>query len=162
MESIANFSATPNDAHAATGAKAGPLILPIIEICEAGMLEMFHRKLGDTEAHGSSGHAHLRLSARIPFSFWRMFDSLAVPDDGGTGSLWIVAASVRYCCSPSLFAAQYDCHSGLALIQSPEPVGSSPGSRGAAASASPPRCARSAAQRSGAAQNSFHLCCARS
>src|SRR5438128_1167281 len=96
MESRAIFSAMPNDAHAAMGANAGPLILPIIEICEAGMLEMFHSRFVDTEAHGSSGQAHLRFSARILLSFWRMVDSLALPDEGGTGSLWMAAASVRY------------------------------------------------------------------
>src|SRR5712691_8581688 len=86
MASAAILAATPNEAHAATGANAGPLILPIIEICEAGMLGMFHRRFGDTAAHGSPGQPHLRFNARILFSFWRIELSLADPDDGGTGS----------------------------------------------------------------------------
>src|SRR5215210_7826004 len=89
MASTAIFVAMPKDAHAATGAKAGPTILPIIEICAAGMLTMFHKRFWDTAAHGSSGPPHLRFSARTLFSFCRIDDSFAVldpPDDGGTGS----------------------------------------------------------------------------
>src|SRR5437763_15720666 len=92
MASTAIFVATPKEAHAATGANAGPTILPSIEICDAGMLEMFHSMFGDTLAHGSSGHPHLRLSARMRLSFCRIIDSLADPDpdpdpdEGGTGS----------------------------------------------------------------------------
>src|SRR5215212_3276586 len=96
----------PNEAQAATGAKAGPTILPIIEICAAGMLAMFQSRFAETLAHGSLGQPHFLLSARILFSFWRMVVSLAEPDDGGTGSAWMAAASSRYCCSPLLFAAQ--------------------------------------------------------
>src|SRR5262245_2721706 len=86
IASAAIFAAMPNDAHAATGAYAGPVILPIIEICAAGMLAMFHSRFGDTADHGSSGHPHFLFSARTLFSFWRMVVSLADPDDGGTGS----------------------------------------------------------------------------
>src|ERR1700682_5803680 len=87
MASMAIFRATPNDAHAATGANAGPLILPIMEICEAGMLAMFQRRFGETEAHGSGGHSHFLFSVRNRLSFWRMVESLAAPEEGGTGSL---------------------------------------------------------------------------
>src|SRR5438046_380528 len=97
MASAAIFAAMPNEAHAATGANAGPVILPIMEICAAGMLAMFHSRLGETLAHGSSGQPHFLFRARILFSFWRMVVSFADPDDGGTGSPWIAAASVRYC-----------------------------------------------------------------
>src|SRR5436190_14932043 len=86
MASTAIFTATPKEAQAATGANAGPTILPIMEICAAGMLAMFQSRLGETEAHGSSGQPHFRLSARILFSFCRMVVSLLDPDDGGTGS----------------------------------------------------------------------------
>src|SRR5437899_12087830 len=86
MASIAIFAATPKDAHAATGAYAGPTILPIIEICAAGMLAMFHSRLGETLAQGSSGQPHFLFSARIRFNFCRMLESLADPDDGGTAS----------------------------------------------------------------------------
>src|SRR5437762_3823729 len=86
MASMAILAATPNDAHAATGANAGPTIFPIIEICAAGMFAMFHRRLGETLAHGSSGHPHFLLSARILFSFWRIVVSFADPEDGGTAS----------------------------------------------------------------------------
>src|SRR5947208_14520673 len=86
IASAAIFAAMPNEAHAATGANAGPVILPIIETCEAGMLAMFQSRFGETAAHGSSGHPHLRFSARILFSFWRMVVSFADPDDAGTGS----------------------------------------------------------------------------
>src|SRR5581483_10410732 len=93
MASTAILIATPNDAHAATGAMAGPTILPIIEICAAGMLAMFQSRFGETLAHGSSGQPHFLLSARMRLSFCRMLDSFAEPDDGGTGSPWIAAAS---------------------------------------------------------------------
>src|SRR5439155_27338173 len=86
ITSAAILAATPNDAHAATGANAGPLILPIIEICAAGMFAMFQRRFGETAAHGSSGHPHLRFSARILLSFCRIELSFAEFDDGGTGS----------------------------------------------------------------------------
>src|SRR5947209_10348433 len=86
MASIAIFAATPNDAHAATGAYDGPTILPIIETCAAGMLAMFQSRFGETLAHGSSGHPHFLFSARIRFNFWRMLVSFADPDDGGTAS----------------------------------------------------------------------------
>src|SRR3954467_11407253 len=86
IASTAIFAAMPNDAHAAIGANAGPTILPSIEICAAGMLEMFQRRFGDTAAHGSSGHCHFLLSARMRLSFWRIDESFAEPDDGGTGS----------------------------------------------------------------------------
>src|ERR1043166_2174287 len=86
MAASASFAATPNDAQAATGASEGPTIFPIIEICAAGMLAMFQRRFGETAAHGSLGQPHFLLSARIPFSFWRMVVSLTLPDavDGGT------------------------------------------------------------------------------
>src|SRR6266567_650750 len=86
IASIAIFVATPNDAHAATGAKAGPTMRPIIDTCAAGMLAMFHSRFGETLAHGSSGQAHFRFSARIRFSFCRIVLSFAEPDDAGTGS----------------------------------------------------------------------------
>src|SRR5947207_15976881 len=86
MASIAILAATPNDAHAATGAKAGPTIFPIIEICAAGMFAMFHKRFGETLAHGSSGHPHFLFKARILLSFWRIDVSFADRDDGGTGS----------------------------------------------------------------------------
>src|SRR5438132_9161800 len=86
MESAAILAATPKDAHAATGANAGPTIFPIIEIWEAGMFAMFHNRFGDTLDHGSSGHPHLRFSARILFSFCRIVESFAEPDEAGTGS----------------------------------------------------------------------------
>src|SRR5438309_8741481 len=86
MASTAILMATPNDAHAATGANAGPTILPIMEICAAGMFAMFHRRFGETLAHGSSGHPHFLFSARILLSFWRIDVSFADRDDGGTGS----------------------------------------------------------------------------
>src|SRR5436190_17051272 len=86
MASAAIFAAMPNDAHAATGAKAGPVILPIIDTCAAAMLAMFHSRFGETLAHGSGGQPHFRFSARILFSFWRIVLSLAEPEDGGTGS----------------------------------------------------------------------------
>src|SRR2546421_11988888 len=86
MASAAILAATPNEAQAATGAKAGPVILPIIDTCAAGMLAMFHSRFGETLAHGSLGHPHFRFSARILFSFWRIVLSFAEPDDAGTGS----------------------------------------------------------------------------
>src|SRR5829696_5888146 len=86
MASAAIFAATPNEAQAATGAYAGPTILPIIEICAAGMLAMFQSRFGETLDHGSLGQPHFLFSARILFSFWRMVVSLAEPDDDGTGS----------------------------------------------------------------------------
>src|SRR5215813_614984 len=86
MASAAIFAAMPNDAHAATGANAGPVILPIIDTCAAGMLAMFHSRFGETADHGSSGLPHFLFSARILFSFWRIVESFADPDDGGTGS----------------------------------------------------------------------------
>src|SRR2546430_14086254 len=86
MASTAIFSATPKEAHAAIGAKAGPTMRPIIDTCEAGMLAMFQRRFGETAAHGSSGQSHFLLSARTLFSFWRMVLSFAEPDDAGTGS----------------------------------------------------------------------------
>src|SRR5436309_1727457 len=95
MASAAIFAAMPNEAHAATGAKAGPVILPIMEICAAGMLAMFHSRFGETLAHGSLGQPHFLFSALIRFSFCRIDDSFADPDDGGTGSPWICAASTR-------------------------------------------------------------------
>src|SRR5436309_14820599 len=86
MASAAILRAMPKEAHAAIGANAGPTILPSIEICAAGMLEMFHSMFGETLAHGSSGQFHFLLSARMRLSFWRMLDNFADPDDGGTGS----------------------------------------------------------------------------
>src|SRR5256885_16951370 len=83
MASMAIFAATPNDAHAATGANAGPTIFPIMEICAAGILAMFHRRLGETLAHGSSGQPHFLFSARMRFSSWRLLVSFADPEDGG-------------------------------------------------------------------------------
>src|SRR5713226_8179219 len=93
MASTAIFTATPNEAQAATGANAGPTILPIMEICAAGMLEMFQSRLGETAAHGSSGQPHFLFSARILCSFWRIvlsFDG-PEPDAGGTASPWMDA-----------------------------------------------------------------------
>src|ERR1051325_11917342 len=72
MASTASFVAMPNDAHAPTGANAVPTMRPHIEICDAGVLEMFHSRFGETLAHGSSGQPPLRLSARTLFSFLRM------------------------------------------------------------------------------------------
>src|SRR5438128_2655208 len=86
IASAAIFAAMPNDAHAATGANAGPTILPIIEICAAGIFAMFHSRFGETLAHGSSGQPHFLFSALIRFSFCRMLVSFADPDDGGTAS----------------------------------------------------------------------------
>src|ERR1700694_3264353 len=86
MASTAILMGPANDANAPTGANDGPTILPIMEICEAGMLAMFHRRLGDTLAHGSSGHPHFLLRERILFNFWRMVLSFADLDDAGTAS----------------------------------------------------------------------------
>src|SRR5512135_2412586 len=86
IASTAIFVAMPNDAQAAIGANAGPVIRPNIEICDAGMLAMFQSRFGETLAHGSSGQPQLRLSCRTRLSFCRMLPSLADPDDGGTGS----------------------------------------------------------------------------
>src|SRR6476661_3457401 len=88
----ASFRATPNDAHAATGASDGPTILPIIEICAAEMFAMFQRRFGDTAAHGSAGHPHFLFRVRMRCSFCRMVVSLTLPVavDGGTGSDWMV------------------------------------------------------------------------
>src|SRR5207253_11101109 len=154
IASTAIFAAMPNEAHAATGAKAGPLILPIIDTCAAGMFAMFHSSFGETDAHGSAGQPHFLFRARTPFSFCRIIESLAEPDDGGTGPSLIAAASAKYSRSASLFAAQYDSDSCLPSIQASEPNGSVDGSAGACSSVAPSRCCRRAAQRSGAAQNS--------
>src|ERR1041385_4617076 len=81
MASTASFAAMPNDAHAPTGANAVPTMRPHIEICDAGMLWMFHSRFGETLAHGSSGQPHLRFSARTLFSFCRIVDNFAEPDD---------------------------------------------------------------------------------
>src|SRR5215212_3741455 len=121
IASTASFVATPNEAQAATGANDCPTILPIIEICAAGMLEMFQRRFGETDAHGSSGQPHFRLSRRTPLRFWRMLDSLADPDDAGTGSAWISRASARYSTRASLFGAQNASQSCFASIHSSEP-----------------------------------------
>src|SRR5436190_2736666 len=86
IESSAIFAATPNEAHAATGANAGPTIFPSMEICAAGMLAMFQSRFADTLAHGSSGHPHFLFSARMRLSFPRMLLSFADPDEGGTAS----------------------------------------------------------------------------
>src|ERR1051326_443517 len=86
IPSTGTLSAMPKDAHAAIGANAGPTILPSIEICAAEMLAMFHSMFGDTLAHGSSGQPHFLFSPRIRLIFWRIDDSFAEPDDGGTGS----------------------------------------------------------------------------
>src|SRR3954462_14045913 len=91
MASTAILRATPKEAHAATGANAGPTMRPIIDTCEAGMLAMFQSRLGETEAHGSSGQPHFLFSARTLFSFWRMVLSFADPDCGGPGSRLVVA-----------------------------------------------------------------------
>src|SRR6476469_9867435 len=131
MASTAIFAATPKDAHAATGANAGPLILPIIEICAAGMLAMFHRRLGDTAAHGSSGQSHFRLSARILLSFCRIEDSFAEPDGGGPGWPWMARASFRYSRSASLRSAQYRCQSCFVSIHISDPTSRVEGSAGA-------------------------------
>src|SRR5215213_6369501 len=131
IASTASFAATPNDAHAAIGAHAGPTILPSIEICDAGMLEMFHNRFGDTAVHGSTGQPYCLLSARIPFSFCRIVESFAEPDDGGTGSALMRATSRRYCASESLFSDQYVSQACFASIHSSVPSCSSRGSRGA-------------------------------
>src|SRR5258707_3508682 len=93
MASMAIFRATPNDAQAAIGANEGPLILPIMEICDAGMLAMFHSRFGETQAHGSEGHSHFLFRARIRLRFCRMDASFAEPEDGSTRSHWMAAAS---------------------------------------------------------------------
>src|SRR5258706_4594060 len=96
IESTAILSATPNDAHAATGANAGPTMRPIIDTCEAGMLAMFQRRFGETAAHGSSGQLHFLFSARILFSFCRIvLRAFVDPVEAGTGSDWMSAASAR-------------------------------------------------------------------
>src|SRR5947207_11364712 len=114
IASMAIFAATPNDAHAATGAKAGPTIFPSIEICAAAMFAMFQSRFGETLAHGSSGQPHFLFNARMRLSFCRMVLSFADPDDGGTASPWIAAASARYCCSPSLLPAANSSHAYFA------------------------------------------------
>src|SRR5438552_15211403 len=81
IASIAILAATPNDAHAATGAKAGPTIFPIIEICAAGMFAMFHKRFGETLAHGSSGQHHFLFSYRNMLSFCRIVVSFADIED---------------------------------------------------------------------------------
>src|SRR5687767_3522393 len=86
IASVAILIATPNDAHAATGAIVVPTIRPIIEICAAGMFAIFHNRSGDTAAHDSSGHAHFLFTARIRLSFCRIIDNFADPDDDGTDS----------------------------------------------------------------------------
>src|ERR1043165_769695 len=95
MASQASLMAMPNDAHAPTGANDVPTMRQHMVICAAAMLSMFHKRFGDTAAHGSSGQPHLRLSARILFSFWRMVVSFAEPEAGGTGSPLVAAASPR-------------------------------------------------------------------
>src|SRR5438105_662217 len=86
MASTAILSATPNEAQAATGANAGPTILPIMEICDAGMFAMFQSKFGETLAHGSSGQPHFLLRERILFNFCLIELSFAEVDDAGTAS----------------------------------------------------------------------------
>src|SRR2546421_12808790 len=88
MASAAILAATPNEAQAATGANAGPVILPIIDTCAAAMLAMFHSRFGETAAHGSWGHPHFRVSARVFCRFWPTVDSFGDPDDGGPGPPW--------------------------------------------------------------------------
>src|SRR2546428_13522315 len=79
MASTAIFTATPNEAQAATGANAGPTILPIMEICAAGVLEMFQSRFGETAAHGPLGQSHFLFSARILCSFRRIWVSFGWP-----------------------------------------------------------------------------------
>src|SRR5260370_41314300 len=93
IASAASFRATPNDAHAATGANAGPTMRPIIDTCDAGMLAMFQSRFGETAAHGSSGQPHFLFRARILLSFCRTVLSAFVdPVEAGTGSDWMSAA----------------------------------------------------------------------
>src|SRR6266567_4000787 len=81
MASAAIFRATPKEAHAATGANAGPTMRPIIDTCDAGMFVMFQSRFGETLDHGSPGHPHFLFSARTLFSFWRIVLSFAEPED---------------------------------------------------------------------------------
>src|SRR5688500_16203927 len=127
----------PNEAQAATGANAGPTILPSIDTCAAGMLAMFQSRFGETAAHGSSGQPYFLFSARFLLSFCRIEESFADPEEGGTGSACTSRASARYCASASLFPAQYASQACLASIQVSVPSWSCAGSSGASLSTSP-------------------------
>ena len=78
MASIASFRQTPKVEQAATGAKARPVMCPIIEICEAGVLWMFHTTLADTECQGGSGALHFFCSCAFRARFSLM--TLSLPD----------------------------------------------------------------------------------
>ncbi len=71
MASIPSFRQTPKVEQAATGAKASPVMCPIIEICAAGVFQMFHTTLAETAPQGGVGSFHFSCSAfsRRCFSF---------------------------------------------------------------------------------------------
>ena len=90
MASIPSFKQTPKVEHAPTGAKARPVMWPSMEICEAGVFQMFHTRLGETDCQGGSGSCQRSRSARsrrcfslrtltFPFSMspWTLSDSIS-------------------------------------------------------------------------------------
>ena len=63
MASKASLRHTPKVEQAATGAHAGPVMRPSMEICEAGVLGMFQTRFADTARQGGVGQAQ-RCSSR--------------------------------------------------------------------------------------------------
>jgi hypothetical protein len=74
MASIPSFMQSPKVEQAPTGAKASPVMWPIIEICAAGVFQMFHTTLGDTDCQGAVGSCHFSWRCRS----WRCFSFITL------------------------------------------------------------------------------------
>ena len=97
MASIPSFRQTPKVEQAATGAKARPVMCPIIEICAAGVFQMFQTRLDDTDCQGGVGvfHFSCRERRRRCFSFITLTLLLSI-SPSWTFSPSISASSRRY------------------------------------------------------------------
>ena len=89
MASIPSLRQTPKVEHAATGAKARPVMWPSMEICEAGVFQMFHTRFADTALQGGWGSCQRSWSCRS----WRCF-SLSTLTLPRSMSPWTLSDSI--------------------------------------------------------------------
>src|SRR5690606_30030984 len=118
IASIPILRARPKVEQAATGPTASPLIFPIIVICDAGVLGIFHKTLADTSPHGAGGVFH--FSARRVS--WRRLSRISfilpVATSPSTEGLSILLNSLRYSWSLSDFCTQKAYQMSSALSRS--------------------------------------------
>ena len=129
MAFIASLRVTPKVAQAPTGAKVKPVMRPIIEMFDAGVLWMFQMTFASRRSsQGGVGAPHFSWSLLLADRFWRIRLFFAASTSPTTSAPSIARSSARYSASSGERAAQNRFHARSASSRaSPSSVDGSTG-----------------------------------